>query len=75
MTNDSRVANRQAWIVRFEQAGQIVAQFCEAEGVSSISIEAEHFLPRQTLSCHVLGLIEEYLASESMQSPTVGNVI
>lgn len=40
MTNRSRAATRQAWadrIDRFEQAGQTVAQFCAAEGVSPAS--------------------------------------
>lgn len=37
MTNRSHAATRQAWadrIDRFEQAGQTIAQFCAAEGVS-----------------------------------------
>lgn len=40
MANRSRAATRQAWadrIDRFEQAGQTVAQFCAAEGVSPAS--------------------------------------
>ena len=40
MANRSRTATRQAWadrIDRFEQAGQTVAQFCAAEGVSPAS--------------------------------------
>lgn len=37
MANRSRAAARQAWadrLDRFEQAGQTIAQFCAAEGVS-----------------------------------------
>lgn len=40
MAKRSRTATRQAWadrIDRFEQAGQTVAQFCAAEGVSPAS--------------------------------------
>ena len=40
MTLQSRADNRQAWIdriQRFEQAGQTVAQFCLAEGISQVS--------------------------------------
>ena len=33
--------------------------------------DTERLARRQSLSCHVLGLIESYLASEPMQSPAV----
>lgn len=40
MTNQSRALNRQAWadrLERFQQAGQSVAQFCQAEDISPAS--------------------------------------